>query len=432
MRVLKLIEEGRYKEAKKELESLHPSDIARIISHADGDKKIEIFKLLDVDKAADTILELDDYSLHLILKCLSEREISELASEMDIDDAVDLVEELPSREREKVVGLIEEREKIEPLLSYPPATAGGLMRPDFPAVPENVTVGRAVKILREKKLEDFNYVYVVDRDGKLKGWVTLHDLILSDPKTRIKKIKREPVTAHLLEDQEEVARKVAKYDLLEIPVVDSYGRIRGVVTVDDIVDVIEEEATEDMLHFGGLDVREGAFTPPIRSFLLRLPWLYINLITATIASVVVSLFRDVIGHYAIAAAFMPVVAGMGGNVAIQTLTIVVRAIAMGEITVRDAVPILLKKCGVSLLLSIAVGVFVAINAYLLGGNPVFGLIVWLSIGLNFLTGAAVGVLIPILLKQFGLDPALGSNIIITAITDIFGYFTLFGLVRIFL
>ena len=420
------------KKTKKIIPSIHPSDIAEVINHLSPDDKIKLFSLLDTDIASDVILEVDDYSLEILLDALTTEKISELAAVMDVDDATDLVEELPIEERNAVLRSLKRREKIKELLKHPETSAGGKMRTDILTVNEKESIASVLKKMRKFGKKDFNYVFVVDDEGKYKGAISPWDVLISSPYKKVKSILQFTPTVNVNDDQEYVVNVVKKYDLVEVPVVDNNGVLKGIITVDDIMDVMEEEATEDILRMGGVSEEEEAFTPPFRAVKMRLLWLYINLGTAFLAAAVVGAFQNTIKSFIALAVFMPIVAGMGGNAGTQTLTVIVRSLALGEVKLRDVWRMLGKEFLIGFSTGAGVGILTSIIAYVWKGNVLFGLVVGLALIINHIIAGIMGVIIPLTLKKFKIDPAHASSIFLTTFTDVIGFFALLGLAKIIL
>ena len=274
---------------------------------------------------------------------------------------------------------------------------------------------------------------MVDERRHLVGVVSLRRLLLVSPETPLKRIMTtDLITARVDMDQEEVARQVASYNLLAIPVVDEENKLVGVITVDDVIDVIKDEATEDIYRLAGVAGDERAFTPPLESLRKRLPWLSVNLATAFMAASVVALFEGTIEQVTALAVFMPIVAGMGGNAATQTLTVIVRGIALGELTWRNSRKALMKEAVVGVGNGIVLGVIAAAVAWVTRGSPVLGLILCAAMIINMFVAATAGTLVPLGLRAANVDPALASAVFITTLTDVFGFFSFLGLATVFI
>jgi magnesium transporter len=324
--------------------------------------------------------------------------------------------------------------QVENLLEYPEKTAGRIMNPNVFALSEDLTVGESISALQASRdVEMVFYLYVVDERRHLVGVTSLRRLLLVSPETPLKRIMTPDVTSVRVDtDQEEAARQVASYNLLAIPVVDEENKLVGVVTVDDVIDVIKDEATEDIYRLAGVSGDERVFTPPIESLRLRLPWLIVNLATAFLAAAVVGLFEGTIAQVTAVAIFMPIVAGMGGNAATQTLTVIVRGLALGELTWVNARKALVKEVTVGFTNGIATGVIAAGLAMLFKGNAMIGLLLAAAMVINMCVAAAAGTLIPLGLKALKIDPALASAVFITTFTDVAGFASFLGLTTVFL
>lgn len=356
---------------------------------------------------------------------------------MEPDDAVDVIEQLPREEQKELLGQMEaeEVELLEELIAYPPDTAGGIMSPQVVALSKEMTVEEATSELRRaaEEAETIYYAYVVDEEQRLLGVLSMRDLALSPPRRRISEIMiRDLLKVETGIDKEEVARVFDRYNYLALPVVDLEGHLLGIVTVDDVIDVMSEEATEDMHKMVGVAKEERVFSPIRSSLKRRLPWLYINLVTAFLAAGVVALFEGTIARIAALAIFMPIIAGQGGNAGVQAVTVIVRGIALGEIEVGEGRRALVKELSLGLFHGLAIGIPVALVALFWRGDPWLGLIVGLAMFLNMAIAGIFGAAIPLGLRLVGLDPALSASIFLTAATDIFGLFLLLGLATWFL
>ncbi len=425
-----LIEKGDNKTLKEYFSSLEIPDKAYLIAHLSDDEKLLVFSPLGIEEKTELIPELDDYSLEIIIEALDSDELSKIANSLDVDEAVDLIAEVEDYRRDQVVGKVKRSDQIRALLKFGPDTAAGIMTLKFMSINGKDNVSTAQEELRKvREEEEYKYIYILDDDGRLKGYVTPWKILTSPPEKKLEELAEDihSVTADL--DQEAVANIAGDYDLLQVPVVDNFGHLLGVITIDDLVDVMEEEATEDIQYLGGLGTIETAFYPARRSFVSRLPWLYINLLTALLAALVVGCFEDVIQAFIGAAIFMPVVAGMGGNAGTQTLSIMVRGLALGEVRYADIKRLLWKEIGVGFLTGFAVGVVTSLIAYFWKGSPLFGVVVGLALILNHIAAGLFGVLIPLILDKVGVDPAHASSIFLTTVTDVFGFFALLGLTK---
>jgi len=334
-----------------------------------------------------------------------------------------------------VLARLEDPDEVRPLLIHPDETAGGRMTSELFALRRRMTVQEAMRALRDlgPSEEVTYYLFVVDRDNVLRGVVSLRRLITSEPTTTLESIMDpDVIRVRASADQEEAARLMSRYSLPALPVVDDAGRLLGMITHDDLVDVIEEEASEDIYRLGGVLDEERTSGPVSASVRRRLPWLYVNLVTAFLAAWVISQFKATIERVAVLAAFQAIVAGQGGNAGTQALTVMVRSIALGDVELRDAWRALLKEVTVGLVNGIAVGIAVGAIASLLQGNPVLGVIIGLAMIGNMMAAGLAGALVPMILKRLHVDPALASGIIVTTVTDVTGFGLFLGLATLFI
>lgn len=428
------LEKGETRVIMRLIDERHPADIADAIEPLPEDQKQRIFELLTPEIAADVLVELNDPSREEIIEETSPVRLAEIAGEMESDDAADLIAELPAETASLVLRNMgrEEMEKVTELLRYPEDTAGGIMKRELLAITEDGTIAQAVralqKLAQQGDVEDVYNVFVVDRGGRLAGVLPVRRLLLMDSSTPIRKAVDEAlIKVHTGVDQEEVANLFKKYDLISLPVVDEGDRLVGRITIDDVVDVIEEESTEDIMRMGGVDEDDRIFCPPSRSVRRRLPWLYVNLVSALMAASVVALFQETISKVVMLAVFMPVVAGMGGNAGTQTLTLITRAIALGEIASENVRRALIKESIVALVNGIAVGSVMALGTYVWRGEWMLGTVLGMALVANMFLAGAVGTVVPLMLKRVGVDPAVASGIIVTTVTDAFGFLSFLGL-----
>src|SRR5712691_6058149 len=417
--IWELLDAGRDERLADLLAEAHPADVARAIRELPVKDQVRVFRLLTQQHAGAVLGELDDPTLRELVRSLDEAEVSRALDRMPSDEVVNVVEE-------------QKAEQVQELLEYPEGTAGRLMSPDFVAVLETVTVARAIEHIRKAKTGDGAfYVYVVDDHDHLVGFVPLHRLIAADPATTISAIRTEDVESVTVDtDQEEVARLVQRYNLIQVPVVDANRRLLGVIGVEDVLDVIREEATEDIQRLGGVAGDENVLDPPQSVFTKRLVWRLINLGTAVLAASVIGLFEQSIQSLATLAVFMPIVASMGGIGTTQTATVVVRGIALGDMTGSVLRRVLWKELWLGLTTGAANGLVIAAIAYVWKGQILLALILAMALVFNMLVAAVVGTLIPVALKAFRIDPAIASSVIITTFTDVCGFFSFLGLATV--
>jgi len=426
-----LLEGDRRERLDQILEEAHPADVTRALRELPVEQQTIVFRLLSREQAGAVLHEMDDQTLLGLVRALDEVELSGILERMPADNAAQVVDELPEEQAEKVLDLMKEEksEEVQELLEYGEKTAGRIMSPEFVSVHEEMTVAQALDHVRKAaSAEQAFYIYVVDDHDHLVGVVPLRRLITADPATPIRLIRHEDVVSVMPEtDQEEVARMVAKYNLLAVPVVDTDRRLLGTVTVDDVIDVIQQEATEDIQRFGGVAGDETVLDPPNAVFTKRLVWRLINLGTAILAASVIGLFESSIQSLATLAVFMPIVASMGGIGTTQTATVVVRGIALGDMTMSVLRRVLRKELLLGLTTGAANAAVMAVIAYLWKGQLLLSLILGVALVFNMLVAAVVGVLVPLALKTFRVDPAIASSVIITTFTDVFGFFSFLGL-----
>ncbi|MEG0239574.1 magnesium transporter [Anaerorhabdus sp.] len=418
------------------IEFIHPVDLLNII-HEYDDEAIKILNRLSDEDIAHLLDEEDDEDIYELLTQFSANRQKEILEEMSSDEIADFVQTLDEEESKDVLSKMskEDVEEVQELMSYPPDTAGGIMATEFISIHDNKTVQKTLEYLQQvgQNAEMAYYLYVTDEQEVLKGVVSLRDLVSSPFNTLISEITNPNVhSVHVDDDQEEVARMLDKYDYVMIPVIDHNDSIKGVITIDDIIDIIKEEATEDIHRMAGLDAEEKVDGTLIESIRSRLPWLSINLITALLAASVVAMFSSTIEAVVALAAINPIIAGMGGNAGTQSLTIVVRGIALGELTGENAKRVFLKELGVGLTIGLTLGTVVAIGCYIFFGNPYLGFVAGAAMVCNLIIATVAGYAVPLFLKKCNVDPALASSVFVTTATDVLGFFVFLGLATLLL
>jgi magnesium transporter len=415
----------------------HPADIALLFKDLEPIQVRKLFDILFSARRADkTLRELPPELLPDILELIEDDKLSRMIARADPDDAVTFIDSLPEERRERIIALLdpERRAEVRELISYPEGSVGRIMTTDFMTLLPSTTAQGAIDRIRERgELETFFYLYVVDEDGKLVGVVPLRNLVIAPPNRLLADMMiADPIKANVMTDQEEAARLVSKYELLALPLVDDSGRLEGIITVDDVIDIIHEEATEDMYKMAGLAEEDRVFTPVSRSVKMRLPWTLLNLLTATLAASIVGLFEGTLHEIIALVTFMSVVAGVGGNGATQTATVIIRAIALGELEFSSAWKAVMKQVLVNIYIALAAGGVIALAAVLWKGNPFLGLVLASAMILNLgLMAGFSGAVIPMVLKALKFDPAMGAGIIVTGLTDAFGFFSFLGLATLF-
>ncbi|MEO6235955.1 MAG: magnesium transporter [Vicinamibacterales bacterium] len=421
------------------LHKQHPADLAQVFTELGDKDRHAAFALLaerNSKLAMEALSELGPEKGAALLADRSPEEIARLLHDLPSDDVAAIIDNLPEPVSTAVLELIEKRpgDEVGDLLEYDEQTAGRIMNPKVFALSEDMTVGESITMLQgSRDVEMVFYLYVVDARRHLVGVVSLRRLLLVAPPTPLKRIMTTDLTSVRTDtDQEEVARLVASYNLLAIPVVDEENKLVGVITVDDVIDVIKDEATEDVYRLAGVAGDDRVFSTALESLRKRVPWLEVNLVTAFLAASVVALFEGHIKNLPVLAVFMPVVAGMGGNAATQTLTVIVRGIALGELTWANSRKALLKEAAVGVGNGVACGIVGALIVWVWKGDLILGLILCAAMIINMFIAATAGTVIPLALRAMKIDPALASSVFITTLTDVFGFASWLGLGSFFI
>ncbi|SKB36794.1 magnesium transporter [Acetoanaerobium noterae] len=434
--ILEFILESPFETILEQIDEIHPVDFLEALGEFDDDPLIILEKLPDEYVALLLDYAEDDEKFNL-LSLFSKNRQAQIISEMSSDELVDLLGTLDEDEQNEIITNMntEEVEEVKTLLSYDPESAGGIMATEFISIKETDTVNETINYLRTMAPDSETpyYIYVVDDLDVLKGVVPLRQIIVSTPDTLIKDIMIENIISAPVDmDQEEVSHIFEKYGFMAIPVVDHNGEILGIITVDDVMEIMKEEYTEDMFRLAGLDEEEKVAGTVIGAIKSRLPWLLVNLVTATLAAKTVSLFENTIAQIVALATFMPMVAGMGGNAGSQTLTLIIRGIAIGEISYENQADILKKEIAIGIINGLCLGLVVGVLGYFWVGSLVFGFVIGTAMLLNLIVATISGYLVPILLKKVGIDPALASAVFVTTVTDVLGFFFFLGLATIML
>ena len=430
-RISEDLQEGNFEGIRKALSTIHPSEIAVIIQSFDPEEHAKILDALDNETASEVILELDPEQREDILEDFDEEKIADIAEEMDSDDAADLIGELPEQTASTVLSKMdpEEAKDVAPLLKYPEDSAGGIMQAELVKVNQSFTVRDTTNWIRliAEEVEDFHSIFVTDENDKLLGQISLSKLILASPRTKVENLMGPiEVTVTPYVDQEEVAKIFQKYDIVSLPVIDTRGVIIGRITADDVLDVITEEASEDMLQMAGVGDRlHPIYTPTLTRIKLRTPWLLLTLIGELfIAFIIVYAFQPTLEKVAILAAFMPAIMATGGNVGLQTTTIVIRSLGMGTINVKQIGRIIFSEIRVGLALGVICGLIAAIIGAMISYQQpeVFRLSIAVFIAMVSATLATsfIGVAAPLALYRLDFDPAAASGPFLTMFNDIFG------------
>ncbi len=424
----RLLASGMTTRAERLLARMRPADRGPLLSALTPQELRTVVDLLFAQhRAASTLSELPPELLPQIFDSLGNERVAQILSRLELDDLVEFVEWLDPDRRETIIELLPEKTRAELGRAelYPPSSAGRVMTTRFVALERDMTAQEAIERIRAAGLsetESILYLYVVDDKRHLLGVVPLRRLVAASPDRRCEELMvTEPVSVRADADQEEAAKLVARYNLLAIPVVDEEQRILGVITVDDVIDVIQEEATEDMYLLAGLSEEDRVFSPARHAIRKRLPWMLINLGAAFLGAWVIGLFERTIEQVVALAFFMPVVSGMGGNGGIQSLTVITRAIALGEIEFSSGLRAITKEFGVALAIGLVTGAVSGLMAYLWQGNPVLGAVLFATMMATMAVAGMLGAAIPLVLKALGQDPAVGSGVFVTTLTDLFGF-----------
>jgi magnesium transporter len=422
---------------RAKLDALHPADIAYILEALPPEERLRVWDLVKADRDGDILVEVSDSVRESLIASMNSAELVAAAETLEADELADIAPDLPPAVIEEVVQSlpVEERERLRAALSYPEGTVGALMDFDHVAVRDDVTLEAATRYLR--RLDELpghtDQLFVVDREQQFKGTLPLARLIVSDLHLQVAGvIVPETVKLHPEDSAEDAANAFERYDLISAPVVDTNDRLVGRLTVDAVVDYIRLRSAESQLAEAGLRHEEDVFASVLDSFKNRWAWLAVNLVTAFIASRVIGVFEQSIAQLVALAALMPIVAGIGGNSGNQTVTMIVRALALGQIQGSYWTKLLAKELGVALLNGVVWGTLLGAIAYLLYGRLALAAVMALAMTLNLMLAAAAGVAIPWLRARGGRDPAPGSSVLITAVTDSGGFFIFLGLATLFL
>ena len=405
------------------LEEAHPADVAVVLRQLPLADQVALFRTLSKERAGDVLPELDDHALLELVRALDEIEVSRILSEMPPEEAADVVEELSTEQAEKILDLMQEEksEEIQEILDYPEHSAGRLMSLDFVAVNERATVEQAIDHVRKSVSEERAFeLYVVDDHGHLVGVVPLRRLLTAGAGSPVFAVRDENVVSVTPEmDREEVARLVAKYDLVTVPVVDRQHRLVGTIAVDDVIDILGEEASEDIFRIAGSDAAELERRSPGQIAVMRLPWVLLTLLIELCAGVVIHYFDHTLSRVILLASFMPVIQAISGNTGLQSVTMVVRGLATGQVQIARWWEPLRRQMQTSSILGGVCGVLVGFIGWL-WHSPAFGLIVAVSMFISVNLSGVAGTMIPMLSKRLGFDPALTAGPFETAFQDVLG------------
>ena len=432
------LERDQITSIQQTLTSLHPSETARLLESLTPGKRKIIWQLVDQDDEGDVLKELVEDVRQNLIGEMDATELIAATQDMELDDLADLLVDLPETVTEQVITALDRQDQIrlESVMSYDEDTAGGLTNPRIISVRRGITIEVLMRYLKRlnKLPEHTNYIYIVNRNDEYLGALKLVDLFLEDKNKPIETIMDESVKAMLADvDVKQVAIDFQNLDLISMPVIDEKNRLLGQITVDDVVDVIQDQVNSEIFNMAGLDDEDDIFAPVILSTKRRAVWLGVNLITAFVVAGAIGLFQEILQQIVILAVLMPIVASMGGVAGNQTLILVIRGIAMGKIQRSNARKLLIKESSVALLNGFTWSIVVSVLAVVLFQTTwEIGLIVGAAMLLNIFASAIAGVAIPFLLKKMGIDPALAGGVLMVTLTDVLGFVTFLGLATLFL
>lgn len=437
-RLAEFLDAELLEEAAAEVCGLHPSDAAEAAAGLEPEAMAELFMVMDPEYASLVMIELRESARDALVEEIPLARLSAIIDEMDSDDAADIVADLDKDDARAVLANIDDEDsaEVERLLRYDPETAGGIMQLELVRGFKTDTVDQAIESIRAKKdeVQDIQFVFVTDRQGRLTGQVSLPALVLAKKSDRLGDIAT-PVELVIdqLEDQEHVALKFSKYNAIAAPVVDASGRLLGRITVDDVMEVFQEEASEDFFRLAGSHEDEELYSGQVfRTTRLRLPWLFVNLMGGLVSGYLIYLFKVTIKDVLILLTFIPPIMSLGGSVGMQSSTIVVRSMALGRITRAQIVPMLLQEVRVALLLGICCGALAGLIAVLWQAHPMLGVVVGISILTAITIAALMGTLLPTIFRALKVDPALASGPFVTMLNDIVGISVYMGVATAFI
>jgi magnesium transporter len=434
--LVSLVREGHTSAFIERAWNLEPADLADVLATLDEDERLALVRVLPPELSSQALAEMSgDTHPEETLAALDPVQAAGIVEELEDDDAADLLGELEPEQQERILAEVEDRRDVDRLLRYHEETAGGLMTTALVTVTELDTVGFALEAVRRQASDvvDVTEIFVVDTARRLVGTLSFKQLVVSGPEAQVRDVMEDAeIRVVPDEDQEDVARLMARYNVPSVPVVDASGRLLGRVTYDDVIDVTEAEATEDLLRFGGVSPDEelgGRWSSAVRS---RLPWLYLNLLTAFMAASVVYFFEATIEQITALAIWMPIIAGMGGNAGTQSLAVTVRRLSLGQVPADRLRAVIQKEMLVGIINGLAIGLVVSLVSLLIGAQWRLGLVVFLAMTGNLFVAGTAGSFVPVLLERMGIDPAIASSIFVTTLTDICGFGLLLGLASVLL
>ncbi|MBD3680183.1 MAG: magnesium transporter [Rhodobacteraceae bacterium] len=429
--VLDAVERGDAETLTAEMEPLHAADIADLLEQIDVDERRALVRLYGAEFDGEILSELDEAIREDVIAALSPEVLAEAVRELETDDVVDLVEDLETAKQQEILGWLEEADRlaVQQALNYPEYSAGRLMQREVVIAPEYWTVGEAIDFMRAKAdlPDDFYHVVLVDPKLRPVAQVMLGKVIANKREVKLQDIAEESFrTIGVTEPEADVAYAFNQYHLISAPVVDDEGRLVGVITIDDAMIVLDEEHEEDIMRLAG--VGEGSLSDRVISTTKRrFPWLFVNLITAIFASLVIAQFEETISQLVALAVLMPIVASMGGNAGTQSLTVAVRAIATRDLTGSNVWRVIRREVLVGLVNGLIFAVVMGLVGFLWFGSPMLGVVIAVAMVVNLVVAGLAGIGIPVVLERFGIDPALASGAFVTTVTDVVGFFAFLGL-----
>ncbi|MGY0505293.1 magnesium transporter [Luteimonas sp. e5] len=431
------LDSGRLGPVRRMINTLSPAEIGNLLESLPPAKRSVVWGLVDAEDDGEVLVHVGDEVREGLIAEMDPDELVAAVEDLDLDDLADLVDDLPDTVIDEVLKSMdrENRERLEQVLSFDEDTAGRLMNPDVVTVRADTTVDVVLRYLRLRGElpENTDHLYVVNRRHQLMGWVALQDLVTRDAGTALNQlIDDELESIHVDASAQEVARRFSDNDWVSAPVVDDGNVLLGRITIDDVVDIIREQAEHQALSAAGLDDEEDLFSPVRRAFRRRLVWLSVNLVTAFLAASVVDRFEESIHKLTALAVLMPIIAGMGGNAGTQVLTLMVRGLALGQIGSSNVSTLVWKEVRVALINGLALGLLLGLVVLVWFHNVALAAVIAVALTLNFCFAALGGVFVPVTLKRFGFDPALAGGVILTTITDTLGFLTFLGLATVLL
>ena len=430
--ILEAVEAADRAALSRLLEPLHPADVADLLEQISAEDRRALLALGAGDIDGDILSEISDSIREEVIEALPPEVVAEAMRDLDTDDVVDILEDLEEPAQQTILSVLDsaDRVAVEQALSYPDYSAGRLMQREVVTAPQHWTVGEMIDHLRSAEWlpDQFYHVILVDPRMKPVAYVTLGRLLSARRETRLADLVEDSFrTIEASEPEADVAYLFNQYHLISCPVVDEFGRLVGVITIDDAMNVLDEEHQEDMLRMAGVSDEASVSDGVWQTLKGRLPWLFVNLLTANLAALVISRFEATISAIVVLAALMPIVASMGGNAGTQSLTVAVRALATRDLTAQNALRVVRREAVVGLLNGAVFAALMGAVGWLVFGWPMLGLVLALAIIINLLVAALAGVLVPLAMNRLGADPALASGTFVTTVTDVTGFFAFLGL-----